>query len=285
MFQDFRKAVLDFYEIKKNSGQLSENLIEPTLAKLKKECLIILKNRYQSKDDETITAFFDSDKKFADQEQRIEKFDPEGFKALHKFLIGKSGIRKEETVKLLAWIIDFEPRPYVWGWENGKSEMPKDPEQEAPQPLPIPSPPSKKLKWTPNKLRKAVLAFTILIVAIGTGTYFSLKTKSTRAIIFNPTLTGNEQCMYWTGDQYRPISCNQKVEGVIVVALDPGKVSHLKKITRPDTLTKFSVGKVWWGKINGKVDFYTAGGEHPEDNRKRLLPMSAYMLNKYVIKE
>ncbi len=128
-----------------------------------------------------------------------------------------------------------------------------------------------------------MVAFTILIVAMGAGTYFSLNTSSEK--IFNPTLTGKEQCMYWTGNQFRPIPCNQKVEGIVVLALDPEKVHHLRKITRPDTLTKFSIGKVWWGKINGKVDFYTAGGEHPEDNRKRLLPLSAYMLNKYVFKE
>ncbi|WP_379085127.1 hypothetical protein [Pedobacter sp. UC225_65] len=58
MFEDYKNAVLNFYQEKKAMGLLSETFENPTQAKLRKECLLILKNRYLKKDDETIKAFF-----------------------------------------------------------------------------------------------------------------------------------------------------------------------------------------------------------------------------------
>jgi len=125
MFEDFKNAVLEFYAEKKAKGQLSNNLLKPTKAQLRKECLLILKHRYLQKDDETIRAFFDPTRKFENHELSITKFDLEDFKSLQNFFLGQPSIRKEENIKLLAWLINFEPRPYVFGTTYGTVEQPE----------------------------------------------------------------------------------------------------------------------------------------------------------------
>lgn len=87
--------------------------------------------------------------------------------------------------------------------------------------------------------------------------------------------------MYWTGDHYVPVSCNEKIENVEIIALDEDRVANLKKITRPDTLTENSVGKAWCDSKGKDPRFYTAGGANPEDANKRLLRMSKLVLENY----
>ncbi len=90
--------------------------------------------------------------------------------------------------------------------------------------------------------------------------------------------------MYWTGESYRPILCNQKIENTPVIALDPQQLSGLKKITQPDTLTRNSINKVGYAKLGRKeIEFYTTTGNHPTIYNKRILPMTAYILNKYIV--
>jgi hypothetical protein len=50
---------------------------------------------------------------------------------------------------------------------------------------------------------------------------------------------------------------------------------------RPDTLTQRALGHVWYSKIDGLVEFYTAGGIHPVHRERRLRPLTAYILQKY----
>ncbi len=91
--------------------------------------------------------------------------------------------------------------------------------------------------------------------------------------------------MYWTGNQYKSIPCNEKFGDAAIIALDTFKVNHLKRITRPDTITHNSLGKVWYKKIKrDSVEFYTSGGEYPLDQTKRLMPLTDYMFNKYILR-
>lgn len=88
--------------------------------------------------------------------------------------------------------------------------------------------------------------------------------------------------MYWKGDHYEAVSCNQKIEDVDIIAMDTNKLTRLRKITRPDTLTQSSLGKVWYAKIDNEVEFYTSGGFHPEYTDRRLKPITTYIIDKYI---
>ena len=90
--------------------------------------------------------------------------------------------------------------------------------------------------------------------------------------------------MYWASDHYVSSSCDEKVPNVNIIVLDGSKLNHFKKITRPDTLELVDINKVWYSKINKKVEFYTAPGHHPEHPDKQLKPLTKYMFLKYVVK-
>ncbi len=302
MFDDFKKAVLDSYAEKKATNQLSDNLMKPTRVNLKNECLDILRKRYHKKDDETIKAFFDPNSKFDNHEQRIKEFDPDSYKAISNFFLGKANIRKDENIKLLAWLIDFEPRPYVFG-ETYRSTEIKD-EISIPPPTPNPSAPVTKVPW-----RKLGIAsfFLMILVVLGLTKYTSGegKTKSSpnkenssitdlpkKELPINQVRNGEEtnssttatkqQCMYWTGDEYKAISCNETVDDTPIIAIDKQKMIRLKRITRPDTLGNEDLSKTWYVKINvDSIEFYTDSGSYPIDTKKRLKPLTSYMLTKY----
>lgn len=310
MFENFKKAVLNSYDEKKEKKQLSENLEHPTQAKLRKECLSILEKRYCKKDDQTICAFFDPDHKFDNHELRIQKFELDGFKSLLQFFLKGHGIRKEENIKLLAWLIDFEPRPYNYTetyTENGKLETNSDSEEPIDQNINYPPPQTTvPLPWK----KISIISFSILIVLFGISIYSSTDVKPKQQLTKNipsdneqpntsATIKKEEgkksenksvnindmQCMYWADDHYVPIFCNKEIGNTTKIALDTKKIAHFKKINKPDTLTKNSLGKTWYVKINGLLEYYTSEGFHPIHTDKKLKRLTEYMLNKYVLRK
>lgn len=85
-----------------------------------------------------------------------------------------------------------------------------------------------------------------------------------------------KQCMYWNGKEYIPEHCNNTKAGLI--AIDIKLVANFKKITRPDTIK--SVKGVWYSKYQNRVEFFTADGKNP-DNQKELHPVTERILEKY----
>jgi len=85
-----------------------------------------------------------------------------------------------------------------------------------------------------------------------------------------------KQCMYWNGKEYIPEHCNNTKAGLI--AIDTRLVANFKKITRPDTIR--SVKGVWYSKYQNRVEFFTADGKNP-DNQKELHPVTERILEKY----
>jgi len=122
---------------------------------------------------------------------------------------------------------------------------------------------------SPKMGYKKWMLYTITTAAIAGSTYLFSKNS-------------NQECMYWANDHYQPISCTETVGDTAIIALDTFKVAHLRKINRPDTLTRNALGKVWYVKINvDSTEFFTAGGFHPIFTTKKLKPITAYMINKY----
>ncbi|WP_158797884.1 hypothetical protein [Pedobacter sp. L105] len=120
----------------------------------------------------------------------------------------------------------------------------------------------------PRKFNKSILAFFGAFI-IFSGSY----------IVY---ILRDHQCMYWDGGQYQSIGCNEKVNGATIIALDTSRLAHLKRITNLSSITINDIGKIYYSKVYGKVEFYTTGGENPNDSHKRLLPMTKYMYDKYV---
>ncbi|MFI5161214.1 MAG: hypothetical protein ACHQHN_08045 [Sphingobacteriales bacterium] len=274
MFDDYKAAVLQDYKIKKASNLLSLNLAYPTAAKLKAECLLLCE-AYQRKDEQILKSFFGGQEDPAGYRSAVRKCDADKFKPLRNFLKGRTGTTDEKNIELLAWLTGFEPRPYQPGFDyqrateiaaGGKQikELRQDDSVIAAR---------RRGTWK----RAVMTGISILIFGVGAYLLFNHSTKPALNIT-----NGKEKCMYWAGDHYQPVSCNQKLGDTLVYALDVIKVTHFKRITDPDTLTRKSLGRVWYLKLNNKIEFYTSPGFHPVHVEKRLKPVTGYILDKYV---
>lgn len=136
------------------------------------------------------------------------------------------------------------------------------------------------------KLTPTIFTTRTIIIACSTflllilGGYFLFWRPNTVRSPIKPLLA--QQCMYWTGDHYEPISCSEKINNPSVVPLNTHRLNRLRKITSPDTLTKNSVGRVWYTRISGKHEFFTDSGRHPIDTAKKLRPLTRYILANHV---
>lgn len=264
MFDNFKKAVLADYEKKKESGDISENLLIPSRSKLRAECFIALDKHYKSEDDEILKQFFDPFNKYDSHKLSIQKFDGDGFKSIIDFFAGNVAVRKEENVKLLAWLINYEHRPYHPRWID-PTVPGGDKDSKAS---------SEKLKFWQRPAFSSGISILTLVFFGYLIWQFNFNTSSSIPKF-------NQKCMYWNGNAYEAVACNVKTSSA-KIPLDTAVLNQLKKINEPDTLTQQSIGKVWYGKVNGKPEFYAASGTHPLDANKRLMPLTNYMLTKYV---
>lgn len=103
--------------------------------------------------------------------------------------------------------------------------------------------------------------------------------KSEQKIITEKTTM---QCMFWNYDHFQKSFCGDFKGGKQLIAFDENTML-IKKITRPDTLTpENAMGKVWYDKTNGRVEFFTHYGIHPE-NGKTLKKVTTRILEKYAL--
>jgi len=93
----------------------------------------------------------------------------------------------------------------------------------------------------------------------------------------------DENCMYWAADHYEPVSCNEKGKGLLV-PLNPEKIKSFRKITRKDTITEWSVGKLYYIKNNNDIECYTEGGNYPLNITRSLKVITQYIFDKYLRK-
>lgn len=118
----------------------------------------------------------------------------------------------------------------------------------------------------PLPIRKAIAGLILIILA--SGMYWKL----------------TRQCMYWAGDHYEISSCNIKLGDTVLSAFDEQK-ARLKKITRPDTISYKAIGRVWYVKIDKGIEYYTAGGFHPVEYKRKLKPITNFMIDKYITRK
>jgi hypothetical protein len=319
MFINYTKQVLRDYGKKRAANALSPRLLNSSSAKLRWECMDVCNERYQKKDEKALRDFFGV---FTDKEscaEAIYNCVTDKFKPLSNFLKKElQGGPSDKNIELLAWLINFENRPYQYGTiyadpDEEPGETPQSSKERAtelyeatpegntpveaplqegpktetrlPPPTDIDDPsPASLQQETPASTplpflkRKAIIA-TSLVIASGISIYLGTREK--------PTVyarTGQEKCMYWNEDHYEPISCGLKPPSpdLPVIALDSLKLNTFKKITRPDTITSKDKGRIWYVNIKKNIEFYTSEGFHPIKQEYRLRPVTDYIISKYI---
>ncbi len=121
----------------------------------------------------------------------------------------------------------------------------------------------------------------VLLVCLVTGNVVFSHPKKEKSYGFAGSLP-ILKCMYWDGSEYKLVDCNNKnplYDDKIPV--DEVKLKFFKRVLRKDTLTiENALGKTWYSKYNGDVQFFTKDGEDP-DNGRELKKATAFMINKY----
>jgi hypothetical protein len=199
---------------------------------------------------------------------------------------------------LLAWLIDFNQRPYQLGRNYGSQEnfdpgkiqangrresgvetgivsqqVPGEGNNTEGQGKSGSSLPVGKGSKSPQKntIRKRVIFFLIGIGCLGL-LYFIIPQRQKGGLQLGNPNTG---CMYWTGDHYEVSPCIQRGGDTEVVAIDQSRLKYFKRIDTSQ-INRSSIGKVWYRIKDHVYSFYSAAGKDPVDgiNLRRLTEAS-----------
>jgi hypothetical protein len=217
-FSEYKEYVILSYKRLRDKGDLPSNLKRPTPAKLKNECLFVLsdKDRNSEKDIDTLRSFFGPKKDLNEYSHAIKKFGTDKCRPLNKFLKKGEGNTDDKNIELLALLIDFKPRPFIFGKtstedielpeEQVNTKGPDDSEETKTPPSPI-DPPTENQpdgpetpeeKTSPltepiqNKLLSRKITGSIAILALLVGGLYISKEHWTTAYI----------CEHGTGKKY-----------------------------------------------------------------------------------
>lgn len=288
MFEDYKKLILSAYRKKVEQQLLPISLVLPSPAKLRDECWKVCENRFQPKDLNTLRDFFGGVNGKEDCLRVIKRFELDKFKPLVNYLKGETDDPSEKNIELLAWLIDFHPRPYELGRKYGRGEY----GGKEVRPMKIPArvqqlASTAQLELVGYAPRKNPGLLKWLIpgaIAVVSATGFSIMQFRDKPPAIQTIADTATSCMYWTGEQYKAVPCNTRAGTIIVIALDTFQLNNFKKIMQIDTITLKSTGKLWYLKRNKTLEIFTAPGNHPEELNKQLKPLSAYMIKKYILK-
>lgn len=107
------------------------------------------------------------------------------------------------------------------------------------------------------------------------------KNSSTTALSFFGGPVNDQNCMFWEDNEYKLVDCEDKNPQRSLVPKDTVQLRYFKRITRKDTLTaENALGKTWYSKFNGNVEFFTMDGVDP-DNGRELRASTGYIIAKY----
>lgn len=276
-FIDYQQLVMQAYEGKKKNNTLPYGLKHLTPAKLKAECEMRCTQALNKRDQRTIREFCGDLDESKTPLAMIKRCETDRFRPLVNYLKGKSEKTDEKNVELLAWLLDFQNRP----WELNKTYS--DPANPGIPEIQLASMEmeEKDNRSGPRKKKKAAItknfaAAALISLTLGTAATWWWKDAN------KPQHLGGG-CMFWKEDHYEPVACNEKVAHVMVIAQDSVKLKNFRKITKPDTITYQSLGRVWYAKIDGEIEYFTSPGDHPVVFGRKLKPITIYIINKYIL--
>ena len=308
MWSDYKKLVWEYYQKRLKAEELPLCLINPSPAKVREECLNVCGERFSKRDVQSLREFFGPVTGEEEVQQAIDLIDIDRFRPLVNYLTGETKDTSDRNIVLLAWLIDFPLRPYVMGMKLplNVDELPMKKlslEQESglagimtPQQLtgesgsqtnPDITPPAENLiaasvSSTRNNLLRPRWIIPALLALVSVMGFSIYKFRSTEqpAVQF---IGNSGSCLLWEEVQYKLIPCDQAPPGSIIIPADSNLLNNFKRVTRTDTITLKSERKLWYLKRNNQLEVFTAPGNHPEEPHRKLRPLTAYMINKYLL--
>lgn len=278
LYVDYRNLVIQTYREKSEDGTLPIYLMRPTAAGLRRECITVYAERYNTKDERCLRAFFGAAQEGSFQ-RVIANCHRDIFIPLVNFLRNPAIETDQKNLELLAWLLDFRPRPFVTGMRLQGAEViiPHTAKAEVitreDETIAISSDrhPPGITNW--RKLTAVGIVMIILILGGYLGVAFLGRGAK------DPAGTG---CMYWTGTEYQPTPCTPKGGDTLAIAANPLLLEKFKKITRMDTVTRYSIGKLWYVRIDGGIELYTMKAPYPVGKSRSFFKLSRYMYEKHI---
>ncbi|MDQ0636892.1 hypothetical protein QF042_000457 [Pedobacter sp. W3I1] len=275
MPEDYQDLVLAVYKKMRDNGDLHTILTGETTTRLRKACLKIYDNRYNPKDADILSMFFEVDKIECDDFRKvIYDSEPDDYKALCNHIKGETAKTSEENTDLLAWLIDF---PTQYEWINLSDEEKKRVFEVATRKKKrnrttiIGGDDTSTTRLVPHNY--IVISCILLLFICGTSFIVWERIPATVR-----TPKSGENSMYWDGDHYEPVKDGEQEPGVTIIPLNLKTLTKQRKITLPDTLTKYSLGKVWYKGYGKGHEYFTDSGIYPSDTSRRLKPLSTEIL-------
>jgi hypothetical protein len=274
-FNEYRNLVLEKLDEKLTSSDKGANWEFITPASLKAEALHALEERFDTNDEPLLRIFFKHKENATAYWNTIKNEDTTKFRPLVTYLRNRSVDTKKRNIELLAWLIDFQPRPFNATRDYAslkKKRIKADPPgNDNKTDLPPEAPP----KRSPMDIghRKLLVAAILLTMLLTAGSYVSFWAFHRK--------TGEGGCMVWTGEKYQQIACSYKPEdhGIPAIPLDLSVLRRFRKIMNADTLTANSIGKVFCVKIDGKYEYYTDSAANPIYPEKPLRRLTQFIMN------
>ncbi|RBQ05814.1 hypothetical protein [Pedobacter miscanthi] len=134
-----------------------------------------------------------------------------------------------------------------------------------------------KTEYIPRFSTSSVTISCIILLFIGSSSFVAWENSPTTVRMPN----SDEKCMYWDEDHYEPINCERTIANATIIPLNLKVLKKQQKITLPDTLTSYSLGKVWYKGFVKDHEFFTDSGTYPLDTQRVLKPLSSLILTKY----
>lgn len=299
---EYVKLVVEDYNSKRDVNSLSTRLVKPTPAGLKKECLMLFEeNRYEHKDESALRTFFGPISQGKDLKYAMETIDTSRFKPLVNYLNGETVHTEHKNLELLAWLLAFEHRPFnsdkeiqltnrqlailnvndSFGQDLEDIISPNHENAEAVQDVKLGKQP---VEWeneevptlpfsqSPAKMKRhsyaAKAGIALLSLAIGAGGIYAIRSANEGV-----------DCMYWTGDHYEKISCEEKPGGRDIVRLDEDQLG-VQKITREDSINEQHIGQIYYIKDKNDIQYFTKEGKYPTDWKRDLQKLSRRIFDK-----
>lgn len=296
MFSDYKIDVLDCYERKRKAGSLSSDLTHPSPGKIKRQCQVVFETRPAKTDMKIIADFFGHQESETEYLKAIRTIDVDKFRPLVSFVKGTVKDPDERIIELLAWLIDFKPRPFKFDYKSERINTDNDlskvdslaelteleqqgisggegyvkmiPEMQG------------KSGWS-----KAALAIVKRPVFWVPASFViaTIRISLKRPEVISTFLGTSYGCMYWTGTNYTAVACDKVVADTLVIGLNESRLTNFRKIVDLASVDESDVGKVWYYKIHrDEIECYTGSGRHPELPEKHLKPLTKYMYDKYI---
>ncbi|WP_448698121.1 hypothetical protein ACFGVR_14970 [Mucilaginibacter sp. AW1-3] len=266
-FAKYQGAIIEDYHQKVKQSRMAQNLVHLKTTQIRQECLDVFDRRYQESEEDVLKGFFGQQKGKEEYRTAIEKFDVDRFRQIRALLKDEVAKTDQRNVELVAWLIDFQPRPFT-KWQQGKSG-----EGDGPGPGP---------GW-PGKTAWITIAISITFAAI---LIMTVLTRPVEPLLPKPgkIIKATGQCMYWKEDHYEVTACGQSHGDTLTLPLDSTQLLHQRRIHNPKaSITYASIGHVWYHRTPDSLEYFTAGGAYPLDTNRRLLPITRFMIDHHIL--